>query len=54
MANLQKWAMVLLIWLFCITASFLWVDRPVALLVHYELEGYRAMLDVAARLLKVL
>jgi membrane-associated phospholipid phosphatase len=54
MTDLQKRAMLLLIWLSCITASFLWIDRPVALLVHDELEGYRAVFDVAARLPKVL
>src|SRR5262249_2202060 len=54
MTDLQKWAMALLIWLLCITASFLWIDRPVAFLVHTELEGYRAIFDVTARLPKVL
>src|SRR5262245_8784576 len=54
MMDRQKWAIALLIWLLCITASFLWVDRPVALFVHDELEGYRNIFDVAARLPKVL
>ena len=54
MADLQKWAMVLLVWLFCITASFLWIDRPVALFVHNELAGHRAIFDLAASLPKLL
>jgi len=54
MTDLQKWAMVLLIWLLCITASFLWIDRPAALLVHNELGSYRAIFAVTAPLPKVL
>lgn len=54
MTDRQKWAAILLIWLICIIASFLWIDRPVALLVHDKLEGYRAIFDVGARLPKVL
>jgi hypothetical protein len=45
--------MALLIWLLCIAASFSWIDRPVAFLVHNELEGYRAIFDFSARLPKV-
>jgi hypothetical protein len=54
MTDRQKWAMVLLIWLLCIAASFLWIDRPVALLVYDKLGSYRAIFDAAARLPKVL
>ena len=53
MTDLQKRAMALLIWLLCIAASFIWIDRPVAFLVHNELEGYRAIFDFFARLLRV-
>ena len=54
MTDRQKWAVALFVWLLCIAASFLWIDRPVALLVHAKLEGYRAIFDAAARLPKVL
>jgi membrane-associated phospholipid phosphatase len=54
MTDRQKWGTVLLIWLLLIAASFLWIDRPVALFIHDKLEGYRAIFDLAARLPKVL
>jgi len=54
MSDRQKWALALLISLLCTAAAYFWIDRPVALLMHNELAGYRAIFDAAARLPKVL
>jgi hypothetical protein len=36
-----------------ITASYLWLDRPVSYFVYHELRAYRAVFDLAGRLPKV-